>query len=264
MAKDAEQGAHQDEYHDDMVELLELVWGKGFLSPGGPDNVKETVAGLDLADKLVLDIGCGIGGPALVLAGELGARVIGFDLEAPLIARAEANAREAGLAERVEFRRVDPGPLPLEDASVDTVFSCGCFIHVDNKPAMLREVYRVLRPGGPLACYDWMKGDEPYSADMRYWFEMEGLTYAMETLEAHRRLLEEAGFTEVEVRDDSRAYRDLAHREYEAMQGPLKARMIELLGQEQQERFLENWRASVIVLDKGELRPGFYRGVKPA
>ena len=70
MAEDAEQGAHQDEYHDGMVELLELVWGKGFLSPGGPDNVKETVAGLDLADKLVLDIGCGIGGPALVLAGE--------------------------------------------------------------------------------------------------------------------------------------------------------------------------------------------------
>jgi len=72
--------------------LAELVWGKGFLSPGGPDNVKETVAGLDLADKLVLDIGCGIGGPALVLAGELGARVIGFDLEAPLIARAEATS----------------------------------------------------------------------------------------------------------------------------------------------------------------------------
>ncbi len=264
MAEDAEQGAHQDEYDDDMVALLELVWGKGFMSPGGPDNVKEIVAGLDLADKLVLDIGCGVGGPALVLAGELGARVIGFDLEAPLIARAKANAREAGLAERIEFRRVDPGPLPLEDASVDAVFSCGCFIHIDDKPAMFREVYRVLRPGGHLACYDWMKGDEPYSADMRYWFKMEGLTYAMETLEVYRRRFEEAGFTEVEAQDDSQAYRDLAHNEYEAMQGPLKAPMIEVLGKEQQEYYLENWRASVIVLDKGELRPGFCRGVKPA
>jgi phosphoethanolamine N-methyltransferase len=256
--------SEQDEYDDNMVGLLELVWGQGFLSPGGPDNVKETVAGLDLADKLVLDIGCGVGGPALVLAGELGARVIGVDIEAPLIARAKANAEEAGLAERVEFRRVEPGPLPLDDASVDIVFSCGCFIHVDDKPALFREVHRVLRPGGPLACYDWMKGDEPYGADMRHWFKMEGLTYQMETLEAHRHLLEDAGFSEVEVRDDSRAYRDVAQREYEAMQGPLKARMIDLLGQKEQERFLENWRASVIVLDKGELRPGFYRGVKPA
>jgi phosphoethanolamine N-methyltransferase len=256
--------SEQDEYDDNMVGLLELVWGQGFLSPGGPDNVKETVAGLDLADKLVLDIGCGVGGPALVLAGELGARVIGVDIEAPLIARAKANAEVAGLAERVEFRRVEPGPLPLDDGSVDIVFSCGCFIHVDDKPGMFREVHRVLRPGGSLACYDWMKGDEPYGADMRHWFKMEGLTYQMETLEAHRHLLEEAGFSEVEVRDDSRAYRDLAHREYEAMQGPLKARMINLLGQKEQERFLENWRASVIVLDKGELRPGFYRGVKPA
>jgi phosphoethanolamine N-methyltransferase len=264
VAEDAEQGAHQDEYDDGMVELLELVWGKGFMSPGGPDNVKEIVAGLDLAGKLVLDIGCGVGGPALVLAGELGARVIGFDLEAPLIARAQANAREAGLEERVEFRRVDPGPLPLEDASVDTVFTCGCFIHVDDKPTMFREVSRVLRPGGALACYDWMKGDEPYSADMRYWFKMEGLTYAMETLETYGRLLEEAGFTEVEMHDDSQAYRDLAHREYEAMQGPLKARMIEVLGQELQEYYLENWHASVIVLDRGELKPGFCRGIKPA
>jgi hypothetical protein len=41
-----------------------------------------------------------------------------------------------------------------------------------------------------------MKGDGPYSADMHYWFEMEGLTYAMETLGAHRRLLDEAGFVE--------------------------------------------------------------------
>ena len=48
------------------------------------------------------------------------------------------------------------------------------------------------------------------------------------------------------------------------MQGPLKARMIELLGKEQQEHFLEDWRAMVVVLDKGELRPGFYRARKPA
>ncbi len=84
--------------------MLELVWGKGYMTPGGPENVKQAVQGLDLRDKLVLDIGSGIGGPALVLAGELGARVIGLDLEAPLIRRAEAYAREAGLAHHPDGR----------------------------------------------------------------------------------------------------------------------------------------------------------------
>ena len=118
---------------------------------------------------------------------------------------------------------------------------------------------------GRLACYDWMKGDEPYSDDMRYWLKMEGLTYAMDTLDAHRRLLEEAGFEAVEAR---RRFRRLprpgAPRVRGRCRGRSRTRMIELLGQETQEHFLENWRAAVVVLDKGELRPGFYRGRKPA
>jgi len=259
-----ETGEHQDEYHDAMIDMLELIWGQGFLIPAGPENVRRIVAGLDLADKRVLDIGSGIGGPALILAGEKGARVVGIDLEAPLVARAQAYAEAAGLAGRVEFRRVTPGPLRFDDETFDIVYSSGVFTQVDDKLAMFKEVHRVLRPGGVLTCYDWMKSDEPYSAEMLYWFKVEGLTYAMETLEAHGRILKEAGFADIELEDDQQAYRDLCPREYEQMRGPLKARMIDLLGRAQQEHFLEDWRAMVVVLDKGELRPGFYRARKPA
>ena len=86
----------------------------------------------------------------------------------------------------------------------------------------------------------------------------------VQTLEAHGWILQDAGFAEIELQDDQQAYRDLCRREYHKMQGSLKARMIEILGREQQEHFLENWRAMVVVLDKGELRPGFYRSRKPA
>jgi len=247
-----------------MIDMLELIWGQGFLIPAGPENVRRIVAGLELRDKLVLDIGSGIGGPAMILASELGARVVGIDLEGPLVARAQAYGEAAGLGGRVEFRQVTPGPLGFDDASVDVVYSSGVFTQVDDKLGMFEEVFRVLKPGGVLTCYDWMKGDEPYSEDMRYWFELEGLTYAMETLAVHGQILEEAGFTDIELEDDQEAYRDLCHREYDLMQGPLKAQMIEMLGREQQEHFLENWRAMVVVLDKGEVRPGFYRARKPA
>ena len=259
----SEPGGHQDEYHDALIDMLELVWGRGFLIPDGPRNVHRVVSGLDLGDKRVLDIGSGIGGPALLMAAELGARVIGIDLEAPLVAHARAYAAEAGLEQRVEFRTVEAGPLPFDERSFDLVYSSGAFTQVEDKLGMFREVLRVLVPGGVFACYDWMRSDETYSEDMHYWFELEGLTYAMETLETHGRILQEAGFVEVKLEDDGQAYRDLCRREHEQMQGPLKELMIEVLGREMQEHFLENWRAMQVVLGKGELRPGFYRAHAP-
>ncbi|MEX2295917.1 MAG: hypothetical protein WD715_00770 [Dongiaceae bacterium] len=48
------------------------------------------------------------------------------------------------------------------------------------------------------------------------------------------------------------------------MKGPLNPRMVELLGQEKADHFVENWRAMVVVLEKGEKRPGRYRARKPA
>ena len=62
--------SHQDEYGDAMVAMLELIWGEGYLAPGGAENVRQIVAGLDLRDKTVLDIGSGVGGADLILAGE--------------------------------------------------------------------------------------------------------------------------------------------------------------------------------------------------
>ncbi|MGI9491980.1 MAG: class I SAM-dependent methyltransferase, partial [Geminicoccaceae bacterium] len=76
------------QYPDHFVDRLHLVWGHGFLSPGGPEEVLSVVRGLDLADRLVLDIGCGTGGPAMVLAKECGAKVVGIDVEPQLVKRA--------------------------------------------------------------------------------------------------------------------------------------------------------------------------------
>lgn len=259
----SEPAGHQDEYHDALIDMLELIWGRGFMIPDGPRIVRRVLDGLDLREARVLDIGSGIGGPALIMAAEMGARVVGIDLEGPLVSRARARAAEAGLDERIEFRQVDGGPLPFDDDSFAVAYSSGAFTQVEDKAGMFEEVFRVLEPGGAFTCYDWMKGDGPSSDDMRYWFEVEGLTYAMETLEAHRRILGDAGFVEIEAEDDGNAYRDLCRREHAQMRGPLKTRMVEALGRETQEHFVENWRAMQVVLDKGELRPGFYRARTP-
>lgn len=257
------QQAHGDEYDPKLLDMLQLVWGEGFLSPGGPDAVDAIVEGLDLDGKLVVDIGSGLGGVDMHLAREHGARVIGLEIEAPLVALAKAKVAEAGLSEQVELRHCTPGPLPFDDASLDVVFSKDSLIHVEDKDAAFGDYFRVLKPGGWLAMSDWMRGPDPYSKDMEYWFEMEGLTYHMRPLDFYGRALATAGFTDIEVEDTSHDYRRLCDAEYEQMKGPLNARMEAILGAETRDHFVENWRAMTVVLQKGELRTGRIRARKP-
>jgi len=250
------------EYTDNLIALLELIWGQGFMAPGGPDLVRDTVAGLDLKGKRVLDIGSGLGGPDIVLA-QMGAKVVGLDIEAPVIERARKLVAAKGLSDRIGFKLTKPGPLPFAEESFDLVFSSGAFTQIAAKEAMFKEVRRVLKPGGWFAAYDWMKGPGPISDDMRYFYKMEGLTYAMETPAFHRRLLKKLGFAKVAVEEDGGWYRAVAHKEHELLAGELYPRMTELLGREQADHFVEDWRSMTVVLDKGEHRPGRWRAQKP-
>ena len=64
---------HEAEYHDNMVRMLELIWGEGYMAPGGPGNVNKLLDGTEPAGKRILDIGCGVGGPAMEMARAHGA-----------------------------------------------------------------------------------------------------------------------------------------------------------------------------------------------
>lgn len=251
-----------EEYDGRLVAMLELIWGQGFLAPGGAAYVREHLKGVNLRGRAVLDIGSGLGGGALVMAGELGARVIGLDIEAPLVEQARRYAEAAGLADRVEYRLVQPGPLPLPERSVDVVYSSGAFTQIADKEGLFAECFRVLRPGGRLVVYDWMTHAGPPSEAMAYFYKLEGLTYAMRPLAAHGPLLANAGFVGIELEDCSDWYRHEARAEWERMQGPLFATMVDRLGQPGADHFVENWGAMVAVLDLGELRPGRYRARK--
>jgi len=244
---------HQNEYHDSMVAMLELIWGEGFMAPGGEGNVAKMVAGLDLEGRRVLDLGCGIGGPACILAGKYGAHVVGTDLEPPLIERAQRRAAELGLADRAEFEVVTPGPLTFADASFDLVLSSGGVTQTADKLGIFRECRRVLAPGGTFSAYDWMKSEGEYSSDMRYWFEMEGLTYALETPTGQQATLRDAGFDAVTVVDGSAWYRAQVRAEYERLRTSEYAHLVELVGEQSADHAVENWRATVVVCEKGEM-----------
>ena len=96
----------EPEYHDAMISLLELIWGRDFMAPGGAGNVANLVRGLEVRNRRVLDIGCGLGGPAFVLVEEHGAEVVGIDIDPRLVEHARRRAGERGLSARATFRAV--------------------------------------------------------------------------------------------------------------------------------------------------------------
>ena len=254
---------HEAEYHDNMVKMLELIWGEGYMAPGGPGNVRRLLAGTDAKGKRILDIGCGLGGPAMEMALTHGASVTGIDLEAPLIARATASAAAAGLGDQCHFQQVTPGALAFDDESFDIVVSSGAITQTEDKPAMFAEVLRVLQPGGWFSCYEWMGNGSPYSDDMQHWIKLEELTYDFKTLDEYGQLLTAAGFGDVSIVDASDWYRAEARREFELISGELYPTMVELLGQQDADHFVNDWRAMVVVIDSGEMRQGYCRGRRP-
>ncbi|MFP6745861.1 MAG: methyltransferase domain-containing protein [Alphaproteobacteria bacterium] len=249
-------------YDHTIVTVSELIWGKGFLAPGGAAAVHPIVEGLDLQDRTVLDIGCAVGGVDRVLAEDHGCAVIGLDIVPLLIDIGRARMAEAGLAGRVDLRLVKPGPLPLEDHSVDVVFGKDSWLLINDKPGFFAEVVRVLKPGGMLAASEWMGDGQPPSPAMQTYFDLRGMSYELVTAETYGRLLEDAGLTEVTVSDASATYRAEARREHDRLKGPLRQPMIDVLGAEKQAHFVTQWDAMCNVLDLGQLRTGHLRARK--
>lgn len=102
----------------------------------------------------VLDICCGLGGPARVLAARRGCRVVGIDLTASRVAAARRLSARVGLGDRLAFAVGDAQAMPLPDGTFDAAISQEAFLHVPDKPHLMAECVRVLRPGGRLAFTD--------------------------------------------------------------------------------------------------------------
>lgn len=257
---------HENEYTDDFVAKLELLWGEGFLSPGGPEETARILEGVDLGGRDVLDIGCGIGGIDVLLVREHGAgSVTGIDVEAPLIRRARERAARAGVADRVSFRLVEPGPLPFAADSFDIVFSKDSMIHIPDKPALFADVRRLLRPAGLFAASDWMQSAAgPESPEMARFVETSGLSFSMGITDVLPAQLEAAGFEAVRVVDRSPWYRGEARRELARMRGELRGALLEILGREAADRWIAMRKAMIDALDAGVFRPTHLRARKPA
>jgi SAM-dependent methyltransferase len=107
----------------------------------------------------VLDVGCGVGMTPAYLAKNVGCRVTGVDLREGMIARATERAEREDLNELLDFRVADASALPFEDDRFDVVMCESVLALVEDQPQVLREILRVLKPGGRFGFTEaaWLK-----------------------------------------------------------------------------------------------------------
>ena len=253
------------EYDDNLMALLEAVWGEGFMSPGGVDEVDRYLNGIELTGLSVLDIGCGLGGIDVHLVKRHGAAMVsGIDVDQALIDRCDLLAQKYEVTAQIEFICVEPGPLPFGNASFDIVTSKDSIIHIPDKKELAADVYRVLEPGGWFVASDWLAGyeGEP-SHEMKEYLVTEGLDFGLASAKTYLEALQSAGFTDIEIVDRNDWYRQQARQEREQMGGILYDGLASKVGTEFLEHEIEVWDKMIIAIDQEQLRPSHLRGRKP-
>jgi SAM-dependent methyltransferase len=129
-------------------------------------TLQRLVSALDVrAGRVVVDLGCGHGGPGLWAAGQTGASLIGIDLSPAGIELAGRRAAEIGLSEQASFRVGDVTATGLPDSSCDAAMSLDVLLFVPDKAAAFREAARILRPGGRFAFTTWERLGSSAGAD---------------------------------------------------------------------------------------------------
>jgi arsenite methyltransferase len=174
------------------------------LGCGNPQAIAELKPG-----ETVLDLGAGGGFDCFLAARAVGedGTVIGVDMTTEMVARARENARKAGYA-NVDFRLGEIEHLPVADSTVDVIIS-NCVINLSpDKPAVFRDAYRVLKPGGRLAVSDVVATaelPEEWRRDMEL---LSGCISGAAQVYELEAMLADAGFVEIDIRpmEESREF----------------------------------------------------------
>ena len=124
---------------------------------GGSDGTLMLAEKLTMnASSSVLDIGCGIGGPARFLSSEFGCKVSGIDLTADFVNTGNSLTDQVGLSDKVKLIEASALNIPFADNSFDVSYMIHVGMNIANKDVLFSEAFRVTRPGGLFGIYDVM------------------------------------------------------------------------------------------------------------
>jgi ubiquinone/menaquinone biosynthesis C-methylase UbiE len=162
------------------------------------------------AGQSVLDVGCGVGGPARFLAATHGCQVTGVDLSEPFVEAARYLTERTGQSGQVSFETASALDLPFDEGHFDGALLQHVAMNIADRARLYGEIRRVLRMGGRFATYDVVSnGGEPHYPVP--WARTPATSFLL-TAAATREAIEAAGFRALVWQDDSEAARAWANQ----------------------------------------------------
>jgi len=237
------------QYQESSILLYESIYGEDFVSPGGRELASEMIAGMALApDSWVLDVGCGLGGSAFVMARDFDLRVDAIDLSRNMLAMAERKLRGNGLADRVSLRQGDCLELDCSDR-YDAIYSRDVFLHIADKARLFSVLNAALKPGGQLLFSDYCCAAKPWSEEFSTYVQERG--YSLHTTDEYAGLIEGAGFREINARDVTARFIEIMRSELDRIETlPLP--------RDQRDKLRHSWQQKLDRAETGDQRWGMF------
>ena len=183
---------------------------KDALAPIEELHLRGSLATIELAQKAdlnesmkVLDIGCGIGGPARTIASEIGCQVIGLEICEEYCHTTEIINDRVGLGNKIEIRQGNALYMPFDSAEFDIVFMQHVLMNIENKERVLSQINHVLRPKGRLALNTICSGSITPIYFPVIWANNPDINFLLTASEL-RKLISNSGFKELSWKDDTK------------------------------------------------------------
>jgi cyclopropane fatty-acyl-phospholipid synthase-like methyltransferase len=209
----------------------------------------------------VLDLCCGLGGPARYLAYHHGCRVTGVDMNTDRLAGAVRLTERTKLQDRVLFHHANALQTGLADETFDVIVSQEAFCHIPNKKTLITECVRLLKTGGRIVYTDILARNS-MTNEIRGRLENEMVFSELSTLEQYCHLLEEKGCQVVEVEDLSDNWAQILVDRL-AMYRSLKEQTVSSFGLAHFQKWDRTYSFFVGLYRSGELGGGRFVAHKP-
>jgi phosphoethanolamine N-methyltransferase len=261
------QNASQDfldgsQYTENGILHYEFVFGgvgAGFISTGGIDSTKVIFNENPIpTGARVLDVGCGIGGPAKFLNDHFDADVLGVDLASNCIRI--ANKRHESNP-KLNFLVADATSYEFEDSSFDLIYSRDVILHIASKDQLFSRLLKATKPGGKLIMTDYCCGpQEKWDDEFKSYVAQRG--YTLVTVDQYKKILEEAGWVVDRAEDKTEWFKEILETEKSRALAN-KKQFLEHFTEADFEHLMEGWDSKLVRVPKGHQRWGYFVAHKP-